>query len=88
MASVNDKGIVDNIVANDGVYTSGGESDPPVYAIIEYGNMFDGRTAYSLNYSEAEFKHAWNTGFFAWKQLYWSKDKSLMEKHYQNGTMS
>ena len=70
MGSINDKSIVDNITANKGVYTSGGESDEAVTHIIEYGNMFDGRTTYSLAYSEAEHKQQWETGFFAWKKVY------------------
>ena len=74
MASINDKGIVDQITSNDGVYTAYGESDPPVTHIIEYGNMFDGRTTYSLAYSKKEFEHQWATGFFAWKQLYWTRE--------------
>tara|TARA_R110002020_G_scaffold316848_1_gene532207 strand:+ start:1313 stop:1552 length:240 start_codon:yes stop_codon:yes gene_type:complete len=77
MASINDKAIVDKITANGGVYESGGESDPPVTHIIEYGNMFDGRTTYALAYSEQEHEHQWQTGFFAWKRLYWSLDNGL-----------
>ena len=72
MASINDKAIVDKITSNEGVYESGGESDPAVTHIIEYGNMFDGRVTYALAYSEQEHEHQWQTGFFAWKRLYWS----------------
>ena len=80
MASINDKSIVDNITENKGVYTSDGESDEAVTHIIEYGNMFDGRTTYSLAYSEAEHKHQWEPGFFAWKKVYWT-----LEGGYQDG---
>ena len=72
MASINDKAIIDKITSNKGVYEAGGETDPPVTHIIEYGNMFDGRTTYALAWSEAEFLHQWQTGFFAWKRLYWT----------------
>ena len=72
MASITDKGIVDQITSNKGVYEVGGEADEAVTHIIEYGNMFDGRTTYSLAYSEAEHKHQWETGFFAWKRVYWT----------------
>ena len=72
MASINDKAIIDKITSNKGVYEAGGEPDPPVTHIIEYGNMFDGRTTYALAYSEQEHEHQWQTGFFAWKKLYWS----------------
>ena len=72
MASINDKAIVDQITSNEGVYESDGESDPPVSHIIEYGNMFDGRVTYALAWSKQEHEHQWQTGFFAWKRLYWS----------------
>ena len=72
MASINDKAIVDKITSNKGVYESDGESDPPVTHIIEYGNMFDGRVTYALAWSKQEHEHQWQTGFFAWKRLYWS----------------
>ena len=77
MASINDKGIVDQITGNKGVYEVGGESDPAVTHIIEYGNMFDGRTTYSLAWSEAEFEHQWKTGFFAWKRVYWTLEREF-----------
>ena len=57
MASINDKSVVDSITENKGVYEVGDEADEAVTHIIEYGNMFDGRTTYSLAYSEAEHKH-------------------------------
>lgn len=80
MASINDKGIVDQITSNDGVYTAYGESDPPVTHIIEYGNMFDGRTTYSLAYSKKEFEHQWATGYFAWKKLYWTRENGFFSE--------
>lgn len=81
MASINDKKIVDQITGNKGVYEVGDEADEAVTHIIEYGNMFDGRTTYSLAYSEAEHKHQWETGFFAWKKVYWTlKDGFVVNK--------
>lgn len=80
MASINDKAIVDQITSSEGVYESGGESDPAVTHIIMYGNMFDGRTTYSLAWSEAEFKHQWETGFFAWRVLYWTLEDGFGEE--------
>ena len=77
MASINDKAIIDKITSNKGVYEAGGETDPPVTHIIEYGNMFDGRTTYALAYSEQEHEHQWQTGFFAWKKLYWSLEQGF-----------
>ena len=81
MASIYDKGIIDQITSNKGVYEVGGESDPAVTHIIEYGNMFDGRTTYALAWSEAEFLHQWQTGFFAWKRLYWTLEDGLNENN-------
>ena len=85
MASIRDKKIVDQITSNDGVYTSGGESDEPVTHIIEYGNMFDGGTTYSLAYSKEEFDHQWATGFFAWKKLYWTRQNGFHCEPCQSG---
>lgn len=73
MASISDKKIVDEITSNKGVYGAGtAEADPAVTHIIEYGNMFNGEATYSLAWSEEEHKHQWETGFFAWKRLYWT----------------
>lgn len=80
MASLTDKGIVDNITSNKGVYTLGDETDPPVTHIIEYGNMFNGGITYSLAYSKEEFEHQWETGFFAWKKLYWTKENGFFSE--------
>ena len=83
MASINDKKIVDEITSNKGVYEVGGESDPAVTHIIEYGNMFNGGVTYSLAWSEAEFKHQWETGFFAWKKVYWTlKDGFVVNQKF------
>ena len=79
MASISDKGIIDKITSNKGVYEVGGESDPAVTHIIEYGNMFDRRTTYPLAWSEAEVLPQWQTGFFAWKRLYWTLEDGFGE---------
>ena len=78
MASITDLNIVNEITSNLGVYGAGtAEADEPVTHIIEYGNMFNGGVTYSLAYSEAEFKHQWETGFFAWKEVYWTLEDGL-----------
>ena len=78
MASISDKKIVDEITSNEGVYGAGtAEADPAVTHIIEYGNMFNGEATYSLAWSEEEHKHQWETGFFAWKRLYWTLERGL-----------
>ena len=73
MASVDDKATVDQMIANNGEPEDDNDNDPPITHVIEYGNMFDGRTAYSLAYSEKQFKYQWEAGNFAWKRLYWSQ---------------
>jgi hypothetical protein len=79
MSSLTDKRIVDEITWNEGVYGAGtSEADEPVTHIIEYGNMFNGGVTYSLAYSEAEHKHQWKTGFFAWKRVYWTLEAGLI----------
>lgn len=79
MSSLTDKRIVDEITSNKGVYGAGtDEADEPVTHIIQYGNMFNGGVTYSLAYSEAEHKHQWETGFFAWKRLYWTLEDGFV----------
>jgi hypothetical protein len=78
MASISDKKIVDEITSNEGVYGAGtAEADPAVTHIIEYGNMFNGGVTYSLAWSKEEHKHQWETGFFAWKRLYWTLERGF-----------
>ena len=78
MSSLTDKRIVDEITSNKGVYGAGtDEADEPVTHIIQYGNMFNGGVTYSLAYSEAEFNHQWETGFFAWKNVYWTLEREF-----------
>lgn len=44
MSSINDKATVDQIIANNG------RGNPRIVEIIEYANIFDGRTTYKLIY--------------------------------------
>lgn len=72
MASINDKEVINQITGNKGVYEVGGEADPAVTHIIQYGNIFNGGVTYSLAYSEAEFRHQWETGVWVWSKVYWT----------------
>ena len=80
MSTIDDKTIIDKITSNKGVFELGGERDPAVTHIIEYGNMFDGRPAYAVSFSEEEFRHQYETGFFAWKKLYWTLEHGFDSK--------
>lgn len=46
MPTIDNKQIVDQIIANNGLYAD----DAPVTHIVAYENDFDGRTAYGLCY--------------------------------------
>lgn len=51
MATITQRDIVDQIIANDGRYGSDEEGwDEPVVKIVEYNNMFDGGIAWGLIY--------------------------------------
>jgi len=51
MATINQRSIVDNIIANDGYYEEDGERDDMrVVRIVQYNNMFNGGLAYGLIY--------------------------------------
>jgi hypothetical protein len=47
MATVNNKEIVDQIIANDGFYD---DEDPRVIRIVQYENQWNGAPAYGLIY--------------------------------------
>ena len=72
MATIDDKDIIDKITSNKGVFELDGVKDPEITHIIEYGNMFDGRTTYCVAFNEQEFRHQYETGYFKWKKLYWT----------------
>ena len=72
MATIDDKAIIDKMTSNKGVFELDGMKDPAVTHIIEYGNMFDGRTAYAVSHNEQDFRHQYETGYFRWKRLYWT----------------
>lgn len=46
MATITQKHIVDEIIANDGQYMD----DPLVVKVVEYSNMFNGETAWGIIY--------------------------------------
>jgi hypothetical protein len=72
MATIDDKDIINKITSNKGVFELDGVKDPEITHIIEYGNMFDGRTTYCVAFNEQEFRHQYETGYFKWKKLYWT----------------
>ncbi len=49
MPTINSKAMVDELIANNGVY----QDDPPVQSIVEYTNAW-GKIAYGLNYSSRD----------------------------------
>ena len=65
MRSTNDKVAVDEIIAANG-------SDGITH-IIEYKNMFDGRTTWKLCNGEKMYGYAMETGAFIEPKLIWSK---------------
>ena len=65
MTSIDDKTIVDEIIAENG---SGGFTH-----IIEYRNQFDCRPAWKLCKGEGNFIYAMATGAFVEPKLIWSK---------------
>jgi hypothetical protein len=55
MATITQRDIVDEIIANDGKYGSDEDGwDPPVVKIVEYNNMFNGGLAWGLIYAHED----------------------------------
>lgn len=48
MPTINDKKLIDKIIALDGQY----EDDPPVNFITKYKNSFNGQETYGVSYRE------------------------------------
>ena len=71
MSSIDDKAMVDKIIANNGEFDD--DKDPNVTHIIEYQNQFDGRTAWKLCYTEKMYKYAMETGEFVLPKLIWTQ---------------
>ena len=66
MSSINDRATVDEIIAANG-------SDGITH-IIEYKNMFDGRTTWKLCEGKKMYEHAMKTGAFINPKLLWEKN--------------
>jgi hypothetical protein len=52
MSTINSKRIIAEILRNNGSY----KSDPEVYAVLEYENIFDGRAAYKLYFDKCDIE--------------------------------
>lgn len=72
MSSIDDKAMVDKIIANNGEFDE--DKDPNVTHIIEYQNQFDGRTAWKLCYTEKMYKYAMEKGEFVLPKLIWTQE--------------
>ena len=52
MPTIDSKAIIDQLIANNGIYNPGDDDqDPPVHSIYEYTNNW-GNVAYGVNYGE------------------------------------
>ena len=80
MATIDDKAIIDKITSNKGVFELDEVRDLAVTHIIECGNMFGGRPTYAISFSEEEFRHQYETGYFKWKKLYWTLEHGFDSK--------
>jgi len=69
MTSIDDKAMLDEIIANNGV-----DGEQTVTHIIEYQNQFDGRTAWKLCCSKEMYKYAMETGAFIRPKLIWTQE--------------
>jgi len=66
MTSIDDRAMVDNIIAANG--------DQDTTHIIEYTNVHDGRTAWKLCHSERMYVYAMETGAFIEPKLIWTQE--------------
>ena len=72
MSSIDDRAMVDEIIAANG--EAGGTQDTT--HIIEYQNMHDGRTAWKLCRSEEMYAYAMETGSFIGPKLIWTQEET------------
>mgnify|MGYP000315342669 FL=1 len=74
MTSIDDKAIVDAVIAANGIEERKDHGGSEGYThIIEYQNQFDNRTAWKLCKGEGNFIYAMATGAFINPKLIWSK---------------
>ena len=71
MTSIDDKAMVDEIIANNGV-----DGEQTVTHIIRYQNQFDGRTAWKLCRSKKMYKYAMAAGAFIRPKLIWTQEET------------
>lgn len=63
MATITQRDVVDEIIANDGRYGSDEDGwDEPIIRIVEYNNMFDGKVAWGLIYEHEDPMRYHNSG--------------------------
>jgi hypothetical protein len=72
MATINDREIVDQIIAGNGVYP--GDEAYPVIKIVKYQNGFDGKDAYGLIYKGEPLNKYAATPFVNNPVTVWEKD--------------
>lgn len=70
MATIDDKTIIDKMIANKGQY----EYDPPVALIVEYTNSYGG-TSYGVTWSNehpsAQIRYLWPTPYVQNPKVVW-----------------
>lgn len=68
MATIDDKSIITDIIANNGMYSD----DPIPQAIYEYQTL-DNRTVFSICYSTSDIVNLFNSLYVKQPTLLWSK---------------
>ena len=71
MTSIDDKAMLAEIIANNGV-----DGEQTVTHIIRYQNQFDGRTAWKLCRSKKMYKYAMAAGAFIRPKLIWTQEET------------
>lgn len=73
MPTIDNKEIIDEIVANNGYF----EGDPRVIAIVQYENDFGNKITYGVCYTSQQVSNYFNSPYCHHPKLYWDKVKGL-----------
>ena len=71
MATIDDKNLIDQITANDGLYAD----DPTVKYIVQYETL-EGKITYGVCYTEQDLLNYLDSPFCNNQQMLWKKGRS------------
>jgi hypothetical protein len=86
VATITQKNVVDEIIANDGLYGNDEDGyDPRVVKVVAYNNMFNGGEAWGLIYEHEDLNRYHDSPACRNPQTIWVH-KSVVDKEGRNGS--